>query len=198
MITIPCKGCSNQQCNCFVASSPTVATVGNGSQYSPYTFRPKATPFPRPFGHLQGATSQPLDGTPYSLFPASTVEDIDGGGNMIVGNGTQLIAPADGLYILSFTVKVGTTAAAGLNDNVSLRKNGTTLLSTATFAHQTTLTSGTHLYLSSMTLVDLNQNDTIDLFVDRVVGVGSVDINYLFDGTHHFIQVWGFWVSGPI
>lgn len=196
---MPCKGCSNSLCNCFSASTQTVTTVGNGNSYSPLTFRPLATPFPRPFGHLQGATSQPLDGAPYTLFPSTTVEDIDAGGNMVVGDGRNLRAPVDGLYVINFTCKVGNTAVDNLNDNFSLRKNGTTFLSTATYGHLSSVPSGTTIFVCSTTLVDLNQNDTIDLYVERVAGVGNVDVSYaVINGVNMYIQLWGFWIAGPI
>lgn len=193
-----CRGCANLQCNCFTTDSDTVDTIGNGSQYAPFTFRPNYIPTPRPFGHLWGLQDQSLDGAPYSLFEPTT-PDIDQGGNMRTGNGISLTARADGLYLIGFQVPFQTVATDGLVDNFSLRKNSTTLVTTTTYSHATTTPGGNLVFASSVTLLDLNTGDTVDLFIERVVGAGTVTVDFISSsGTGVSPHLWGIWMGGPI
>lgn len=193
-----CRGCVNLQCNCFTANSDSTITVGNGSQYAPFTFRPDYTPFPRPFGHLWSLTaSQALDGAPYSLFEPTT-PDIDQGGNMRTGNGTSLTASADGLYLVGFLLPFAAQAVDNLNDDFSLRRNGTKV-ATATFANTSTVVASQLSFMSAQSLLDLNSGDVIDVFVERVAGAGNVAVVSGSSGsTGYNPQLWAFWMGGPI
>lgn len=194
-----CRGCTNLQCNCFTANSDSTITKGNGSQYAPFTFRPDYVPFPRPFGHLFGRSDQSLDGAVYSLFEVVSFSDVDGGGNMNTGNRTTLTVPAggDGLYLAGITVPYDTTSIDGQVNNFSLRKNGIQV-STATWDDS----SSVHVMVAVMTattLLDLNAGDTLDCFVERVVGAGSVTVQF-FDASAVVFHphMWAVWMGGPI
>lgn len=192
-----CRGCVNQQCNCFTNSSDTADSVGNGTPYAPFTFRPSAIPFPRPFGHLYGIQNQSLDGAAYSLFEAAT-PDIDLGGNMRTGNGTSLTVPADGIYLTGVTIPFLTVATDNLNDNFSIRRNGVQV-STVTYAHNSTTTAGVTVLESTTTILDLNVGDTLDLFVERVAGAGTVTVSFATAGGVAFIpRLWSIWLGGGI
>lgn len=192
-----CRGCVNLQCNCFTKNSSTTTTVGNGTPYAPFTFRPNYTPFPRPFGHLYGLTDQSLDGAPYTLFEPTT-PDIDQGGNMRTGNGTSLTARADGLYLVGVSIPADAVATDNLNDNFSIRKNGTQE-STVTYAHNSTTTGGLIVFLSTTTLLDLNTGDVLDLFVERISGAGSVAVDFANSAGIGIVpHLWALWLGGPI
>lgn len=193
-----CRGCTNLQCNCFTINSATSDTVGNGSQYAPFTFRPNAVPFPRPFGHIFGITDQSLDGAPYSLFETTT-PDIDRGGNLNTGNRTNLTITADGLYLVGMNAPFQTVATDNLNDNFSIRKNSSTQVSTGTFAHNSVTAGGALMFMSTVTLLDLNVGDTLDLFVERIAGAGTVTIDFVdASGTGAIPRIWAIWMGGPI
>lgn len=187
-----CRGCVNLQCNCFTAASDSTTTIGNGNTYAPFTFRPNYIPTPRPFGHLYGIQNQSLDGAVYSLFEAIT-PDIDQGGNMRTGNATSLTARADGIHLIGMSVPFSGVATADLNDAFSLRRNGVQV-STGTFAHGGTLTGGQLEFMSATTLLDLNTGDTIDVFVERVAGAGTVSVV----GVTAPVHLWAIWMGGPI
>lgn len=193
-----CRGCVNLQCNCFTANSESTITIGNGSQYAPFTFRPDYIPTPRPFGHLYSLTaSQALDGAPYSLFEPTT-PDIDQGGNMRTGNATSLTASADGLYLAGFFLPFAGQAVDNLNDNFSLRRNGIQVV-TATFAHNATVVPSQLSFISAQSLLDLNAGDVLDVFVERIAGVGSVAVVSGATGqTGYTPQIWAVWMGGPI
>lgn len=193
-----CRGCTNLQCSCFTTGSDSTVTVGNGTQYAPFTFRPDYTPFPRPFGSMYGLTDQVLDGAPYSLFPANT-PDIDHGGNMRTGNGTNLTATADGIYLVGIVVPFIAQAVADLNDAVSIRRNSVQV-STVTFAHTTAL-GGEMVLISTTTLLDLNTGDLLDLFVERVGGAGSITVKYILGDDNPAWaapRLWAVWMGGMI
>lgn len=193
-----CRGCVNLQCSCFTKNSDSTITVGNGAQYAPFTFRPNYTPFPRPFGHLYGPNDQSLDGAPYSLFETTT-PDIDQGGNMNTGNRTSLTATVDGLYLVGVSVTLLAVATDGLNDNFSIRKNSSIQVATTTYAHNATTAAGQILFMTASTLVDLNTGDTIDLFVERVAGAGTVSVEFLQIGVLGVMpHLWAVWMGGPI
>lgn len=191
-----CRGCTNLQCNCFTKDSDSVDAQGNGSQYAPFTFRPNYIPTPRPFGHLYGRTDQSLDGAAYTLFEAVSTDVLDQGGNMNVGNRTSLIVPADGIYLVGATIPFG-TIAADLVDNFSIRRNNVQV-STASYA-QTTTQHLLTVFMSTTTLLDLNTGDVLDLYLERMVGVGSVTIdwNMATNFTSH-PHLWAIWMGGPI
>lgn len=195
-----CRGCVNLQCNCFSVNSDSTITVGNGSQYAPFTFRPDYIPTPRPFGHLYSLTaSVPLDGAAYNAFEPTT-PDIDQGGNMRTGNATSLTVPAggDGLYLAGFMIPFAGLAVADLNDNFSLRRNGTQV-ATMTFAHTSTVIGSQLSFMSAQSLLDLNAGDVLDVFVERVAGVGSVAVVSGTSGTTGYPpQLWAVWMGGPI
>lgn len=193
-----CRGCVNLQCNCFTVNSDSTITIGNGSQYAPFTFRPDYIPTPRPFGHLYSLTaSQTLDGAPYSLFEPTT-PDIDQGGNMRTGNGTSLTVTADGLYLAGFMLPFAGVATADLNDNFSLRRNAIQV-ATATFAHTSTVIPSQLSFMSAQSLLDLNAGDILDVFVERIAGAGTVNVVSGTSGTTGYTpQLWAVWMGGPI
>ncbi len=194
-----CQGCANLQCNCFTANSETTDTLGNGSQYAPFTFRPNYIPTPRPFGHLWGLTDQSLDGAPYSLFEVAS-PDIDQGGNMNIGNRTSLRVPADGIYLVGMMVPFQ-AVNQNLTDNFSVRRNGSVPVSTGSYVHSTTTVAGALVFISTTTLVDLNVGDTLDLYVERVFGAGTVTVDFTDGGgfsTGVPPQLWAIWMGGPI
>lgn len=190
-----CRGCANLQCNCFTANSETTNTVGNGAQYAPFTFRPNYIPFPRPFGSMYGLTNQPLDGAAYTQFPSVT-PDIDHGGNMITGNGTNLTATAKGIYLVGVQAPFLGVATDNLNDAISIRRNGIQV-STVTFAHSSALTGGPSVIMSTTTLLNLNINDTLDLFVERVAGAGTVSVQFVDFGAFESAtpRLWAVWMG---
>lgn len=195
-----CQGCANLQCNCFTSNSDTTTTVGNGTQYAPFTFRPLDTPFPRPFGSMYGLTDVSLDGATYSSFPTSS-PDIDHGGNMIVGNGTNLRASADGIYLVGVQVPLTSATVDNLIDAFSIRRNGVQV-ATISYAPNATVSGGTVVVMSTVTIQDLNTGDLLDLFVERVAGAGSVSVTHYvgggtsLDGTAP--RLWAMWMGGPI
>lgn len=190
-----CRGCVNLQCNCFTKNSSTTTTVGNGSPYAPFTFRPNYTPFPRPFGDLYALNPQlGLDGAPFTNFELVT-PDIDQGGNMRTGNATSLTARVDGIYLVGITVPSDTVATDNLNDNFSIRKNGGTQVGTVTFAHNSTTSAGLFMVHSVTTLLDLNTGDTLDLYVERVAGAGTVPLT---TSPGVALRLWAIWMGGPI
>lgn len=193
-----CRGCVNLQCSCFTNSSDTTMAVGNGSPYAPFTFRPSAVPFPRPFGHLYGTTpTQNLDGAAYTGFDAVT-PDIDSGGNMRTGNGTSLTAPVDGIYLTGVMVPYLCVNTNNLNDNFSIRRNAVQV-ATVTYAHNSTTTNGLIVMMSNTTLLDLNAGDTLDLFVERVAGAGSVAVTSFYSGgVSYNPHLWSIWLGGEI
>ncbi len=196
---MPCRGCDNLQCNCFTGNSESTETVGNGSQYAPFTFRPNYIPSPRPFGHMWGLTDQSLDGAPYSLFETTT-PDIDQGGNMNAGNRTRLVVPADGVYLVGFTASFQAVNVDSI-DNFSVRRNSSVPLSTGTFVHNTSIANGSLMFMTSTTLVNLIEGDTLDLYVERVVGAGTVTVDFTDGGgfsTAVGPHLWAVWMGGPI
>lgn len=191
-----CRGCANQQCNCFTMNSASTITLGNGSQYAPFTFRPDYVPFPRPFGHIYGRAFQALDGAPYSLFEIVTDPDLDQGGNMNTGNRTSLTAPADGLYLVGISAPILTAPMDGEIDNITIRKNAVHV-STVSWAN-TALVHAMRILISTTTLLDLNSGDTVDMFVERTALAGNVTISF-FAGTATFHpHLWAIWMGGPI
>lgn len=192
-----CRGCANLQCNCFTKDTDTVTSTGNGTQYAPFTFRPKYTPSPRPFGHLYGRTDQALDGAPYSLFDVITDPDIDQGGNMNVGNRTSLVVPSAGIYLVGITVPFMTVATDPLIDNFTIRKN-TTPVSTGTFVHNASFVASL-AFVSATTLLDLNVNDVLDCYVERLVGAGTVTVDSAVAANFvSHVHLWAIWMGGPI
>ncbi len=193
-----CQGCANLQCNCFTTDSATTETVGNGSQYAPFTFRPSYVPSPRPFGHLWGLTDQSLDGATYTLFE-TTSPDLDQGGNMNIGNRTSLIVPADGLYLVGINVPFQAVNQA-LIDSFSVRRNGVQI-STESYAHNATTVNASLVFSSTTTLVDLTTGDVLDLFVERVSGAGTVTVDFVDGGGFSTAvppHLWAVWMGGPI
>lgn len=195
-----CQGCANLQCNCFTANSDTTTTVGNGTQYAPFTFRPLDTPFPRPFGSMYGLTDVSLDAATYSLFP-NTSPDIDRGGNMILGNGTNLRASADGIYLVGILVPFTSATVDNLIDAFTIRRNGIQV-ATISYATSSTVVGATIAVMSTTTILDLNTGDLLDLFVERVAGAGTVSVAHFsgafdpMDGT--VPRLWAMWMGGPI
>lgn len=193
-----CRGCANTQCSCFTANSATVNKLGNGSQYSPFTFRPNNIPTPRPFGILNGFTDAPtIDNAAYTGFGAST-PDLDLGGNMVTGNGTNLTARANGLHLVGIqTMSVG-QAIADLNDGFFIRRNGVQV-SGVTFAHTGTTFSGQTIMMTTTTLLDLNTGDLLDLFVDRMAGAGTIALDpNIAAGIGTPVRLWAIWMGGEI
>lgn len=191
-----CRGCANQQCNCFTENSASTITQGNGSQYAPFTFRPDYVPFPRPFGHLYGRTAQMLDGAPYSVFEAATNPDLDQGGNMNTGNRTNLTATADGLYLVGCSAPIITVSTDNLIDNITIRRNGVQV-STGTWVN----TASTHVMtvlMSTVTLLDLNTGDLLDMFVERVAGAGTITVNFVAATGVFHPHLWAIWMGGAI
>lgn len=195
---MPCRGCSNLQCNCFTGNSDTVNTRGNGSQYAPFTFRPNNLPTPRPFGVTYGAADQAtMDGTVYTNF-ANVTPDLNRGGNMIVGNGTNLRATADGLYLVGIQASFAAQAVDNLNDVFSLRRNGTQVTSIM-FAHASTVFAGLITIMTTTTLLDLNTGDNLDLFAERLGGAGTITMEFFESGGVMYVpRIWAVWMGGPI
>lgn len=115
---------------------------------------------------------------------------------MITGNGTSLKVTVDGLYLVGGVVDITGLNTDNLIDNISIRKNGSTQVSTATFVHSTTTTLGGKVPLTTTSLLDLNTDDILDLFVERVVGAGTVQIA-LFQEPY-YTNLWAVWMGGPI
>lgn len=191
-----CRGCTNLQCNCFTTNSDSVTTVGNGSQYAPFTFRPRDTPFPRPFGSLYGLSNASLDAATYSLFP-NTSPDIDHGGNMIVGNGTNLRATADGIYLVGMQIPLESAALDNLIDAFSIRRNGIQV-STVSYAPNSTVQPAADVIMSTVTILDLNTGDLLDVFVERVAGAGSINVDYAPSIGGFIPRLWAMWMGGQI
>lgn len=195
-----CQGCANLQCNCFTANGGTTTTVGNGTQYAPFTFRPSHTPSPRPFGSMYGLTDVSLDGATYSSFPNNS-PDLDHGGNMIVGNGINLRASADGIYLVGVQVPLVSATVDNLIDAFSIRRNGTQV-ATISYAPNSTVPGGTIVVMSTTTILDLNSGDLLDLFVERVAGAGTVSVTHYSDASTSLDgttpRLWAMWIGGPI
>lgn len=195
---MPCRGCSNLQCNCFTSNSDSVDAFGNGSQYAPFTFRPNNIPTPRPFGATYGTADQAsMDGTVYTNF-SNAPPFLNQGGDMIAGNGTHLTARADGIYLVGMQASFAAVATDNLNDSFSLRKNGVQVTS-ITFANTSTVSGGLITIMTSTTLLDMNTGDTLDLFAERIAGAGTITMEY-FDlgGTIVAPRIWAVWMGGPI
>ena len=164
-----CRGCAKQICSCPLSSGESTLVMGNGGSAAPYEVRLK-DPGSSVIKYRYAGHALQTDGG--QLFQANTdtrinfdadaLASLTGGNMWSPAQPNRLTAPIDGQYLIS--------AMANRTDegtwNIWVVKNG--VVGSPLVKRSTALPSGPTgalVFLSVMTLVRLNANDYIELYI---------------------------------
>lgn len=197
-----CQSCGGR-CTCFTMNSETTISIGNGSQYAPFTFRPDYTPFRRPYGFAWKNIDQGLVNAASTVITFQSDSQSIGpvpGGNMFdpVISTTRITASVSGLYLVGSQYSI-TGNNVDQQIRTFIRLNGVTGVVTRTFVQNATNLSGIQNSIS--TLVNLTAGDYLEL-VMTVLGTSAPVVKGINadvgTGYDNFTYFWANWMGSMV
>lgn len=159
-----CGNCSGGVCTCSMNSSGTVNVFGSGGVSNPYQARPSSLQY-RPIGMANRDLVQSitLNTDTVIIFEKSQLNISNNMWN--ISHPTSLVAPINGLYLVSGFVAQDSVSNSGLL-TVWIAKNGVANYQVRRSVNTELGTAP--LYCSVSTLIRMNAGDYIELYVRSI------------------------------